>query len=203
MAIAAAVGPWAASPVPKNGWPGPVDDMHGDLLRHGVEPKYRVAAPVAAGDAAGSVGHGLIERPAGRLDQPALDLVANAVQADDLAAIDRAMRTNDPDATGLAIDRDLDRDGRIGAQILVAREGKAAPVPLRQGRRLRPAEFAGGPGDDVAGPAVRQMLQAKRDAVDACGFGQFVHEAFDREHVRVRPEPAHRRNTERHLGHEM
>ena len=87
-------------------------------------------------------------------------------------------------APGLALHLDLDREGADRpAEVLVAREGEAAPAAARQLDPRRPAEALGGEVDDVAGARIVEMAQAELDRIGAGGDRQLVHEALDREDV--------------------
>ena len=63
------------------------------------------------------------------LHDAALDLVHDAVRVHGVAAVHGARDTAHPDRARLALDLDLHRDRAVGGEVLVAREGEAAPMP--------------------------------------------------------------------------
>src|SRR5262249_47412898 len=106
LAMAAAAGPCAASPVPTNGSPplaGAVDDVDVDPLGDAGEAHDRVARPVAAGDAGSVEAYGLVQRPARRLNDPAFDLVADAIRVHGFAAVGRRHGAEQTHASALML----------------------------------------------------------------------------------------------------
>src|SRR5436190_1060468 len=82
----------------------------------------RIGLPVDAGDPGIVEGHALIQRPAHRLHDRALDLVGQAIRIDDLTAVDRGDRPDQMRAPGLAIDFHFGRNRAISREILVTRK---------------------------------------------------------------------------------
>jgi hypothetical protein len=74
------------------------DDVDFDRFRGGGEAQDRIAAPVAAQDMAAIEVDRFIQGPACGLDDGALDLVADAIGTDDLAAVHRGDDTAQADA---------------------------------------------------------------------------------------------------------
>src|SRR5690606_9941362 len=113
--------------------------------RHLAKAQDRVAAPLAAGDGAGARidAHLLLQRPARRLHDVAVDLVLHARRVDQQAGI---VSDDDPaavDGTGHAVDLDVGDPGRPGRAearkpaVDVARVGEAlAAQQLAVGRLL-------------------------------------------------------------------
>src|SRR5205823_15114579 len=94
---------------------------------------------VGAGDAGLVEADGFIQRPARRLQDAALDLVADSIRIHRLSAVDRADRALEPRPPRFAVHLDLDREREIRGQILVPGEREAAPAA--PGPRIpRPAE---------------------------------------------------------------
>ena len=86
------------------------------------------------------------------------------------------------DAAALAVDLDFDRDRAVGGEVLVAREGEAAPAPALL-LVARPAEALGGRADHVARARVLEVPQPELDRIGLRRARELVHEALDREHV--------------------
>src|SRR5215211_5587423 len=59
-----------------------VDHMDIDAVGNAGKTHDRIAAPIPAGHARGVEADGLVERPARRLDDPSLDLVADSIRID-------------------------------------------------------------------------------------------------------------------------
>ena len=203
LAMAAGVGPCDDLAGAEEGLARARDDMRLDRVRHGVEAQDRIARPIDAGDARLVEGDALVERPAHRLQDAALDLAADAVRVDDLAGIGGRDGADDARAPALALHLDLDREGAITGRILVTREGEAAPAAVRQLDPRLPAEALGGEVDDVAGARIGEMAQAKFDRVGAGGCRQLVHEALEREDVEISAERPERRDAQRHVLDEV
>src|SRR3984957_3870547 len=91
-------------------------------LWHFGEPQDRVAVPGERGNAAGVELYLLLQRPACRHDDAALELVDGAVGIDDQAPVGRT-----PDVTQAHFDvyLDLDDHSGVGAAVLVAGETDA------------------------------------------------------------------------------
>ena len=144
FAIDAAAGPCPVSPLPRNGWPGPVDDVNLDAFGHRIETQDRIGLPVDAGDPGVVEGNAFVQRPAHRLHDRAFDLVDQPVRIDHLAAVDRRHRADQTRTAGLAVHLNLGSNGAIGRQILVARKGKAEAAILRRlsGRFFHPKPCA-------------------------------------------------------------
>ena len=62
-----------------------VEQMHIDFIRQLRETQNRITAPVVAANASRVVGDFFVQGPARGLDDAALDLIAQAIGADDLA----------------------------------------------------------------------------------------------------------------------
>ena len=75
--------------------PGRSIDVDVDALRNLGEAQHRIPAPVRALDRGPSNVDRFVQRPARRLDDAALDLVANAVGIHRLAAVDRGDGAHD------------------------------------------------------------------------------------------------------------
>ncbi len=95
------------------------------------------------------------------------------------------------------------RDRAYAAEILVAREGEAAPRPRRarteppqpkRSPRARRRRARAGRRDGAGGTRPDRLCAAMRE---------LVHEALDREHVHVRAERAQRRHAQRHRRNEV
>src|SRR5207253_4672656 len=143
-----------------------------------------------------------VERPARRLHDAALDLIANAVGIDRLAAIDGRHCAQYFNAPRFAVDLDVDRKREVCTEILVTREREAASAAFAY-RVCGPAESHGGHRDDVACPRIVQMTQTEIDWINTRRGGQFIDEALDREDVRVRTERAQGGHANRHRRDEM
>src|SRR5205823_7151663 len=173
----------------------PVDDVDLDLTENIREAQDGIATPVAGENVRAIERDRLVERPARRLNDAARDLELDPVGIDGLAAVGSGHGANEPDSTGLMLDLELDRDRAIGFEIiLVSRECKTKGAPRRQLGVHAPAEFFGRQLDNVDRPLVVEMLQAEFDRIDIGRRGKLVHEAFDREHVRITAETAQRRD---------
>src|SRR6188472_3841803 len=116
-----------------------VDEADVDL-RHLGEAQDRVALPAVGGDPTVSEANALLEGPARRLDDAALDLVRRAIRIDHQAGIDGR-----PDAgeTNLLVDLDLGHHRGIGGAVLVAGKTDAACATIAR-RRAEPFSHAGG-----------------------------------------------------------
>src|SRR5690606_22472295 len=102
-----------------------IDQHHLDG-RNLVEGEDGIARPVSRKDARVVEPHLLLQRPAQGLDDPAFNLVGDAVGTYDVAAVvgsDRADDAYPPVARGYL---DLHRNGREGRQVLIAGECDAA-----------------------------------------------------------------------------
>src|SRR5438067_6004585 len=156
---------------------GAVDDMHLYAVRHATKAKDRIGTPVLAGDASVIESVRLVQGPARRLHNAALDLVADAVRIHRLPAIDRRHRAYDPNPPGISVDRDLCCYRRIGPKVLVASEGETAAItrPLA----IVPTEMFGRGHDHVASARIVKVAQPELDGIDAGGRGQLVHKALD------------------------
>jgi len=128
--------------------------------------------------------HLLVQRPARRLHDAALDLVAQPVGIHDLAAVHRSNGTYEADAATVRIDRDFRGHGAIGGAVLIARESEA-PAPPGRRLRIRPAEPFGRELNDGSGARILEMLEAKLHGVCARRLRELVHESFEREHIEV------------------
>src|SRR6185437_138906 len=95
------------------------------------ESENGIARPTAAGDARAVELHRLEEGPACRLDDPALDLVADSVGIDGLAAIHGGHCSKQPRGAVASIDADFDGNRDIRGLILVSREREAFATPGR------------------------------------------------------------------------
>jgi len=80
---------------------GPINDMHLDTVRDGIEAQNGVGRPIDAGDPRVVETHAFVKRPACRLEDCAFDLVDQTVGIDRLAAVDCGDRTHQPDAAGI------------------------------------------------------------------------------------------------------
>src|SRR5207249_7759740 len=128
------------------------------------EAQDGIAAPVAARDARAVEGDAFVQGPARRLQDAALKLVLDAVEIDRLTAVDRRDGALQAHATALPVELDLDRQGHIGGEVLVARErtaAAAAPLLLV----LRPAKAIGGGRDDLAGARIIEMAQTEHERI--------------------------------------
>ena len=142
LAIAAAAGPCEPSPTPRNALGRLVEQHHLDL-RHLFEAQDRVVVPRARGHARAVEAHRLLERPARRLDDAALDLVDDAVRIDDLPGIDRRHRARARAPAARAIDARLRRRPRSSSRgSCSARSAKPRPRGRRPSRRFQPARCA-------------------------------------------------------------
>src|SRR4051794_41699004 len=99
-------------------------------LRNLGEAQDRVALPVVGGDPPVGEANALLEGPARRLDDAALDLVRRAIRIDHQAGIDGR-----PDAgeTNLLVDLDLGHDRGLGGAVLVAGKAEAPPATIPRG----------------------------------------------------------------------
>lgn len=149
----------------RHSWP--IEDMHLDLVRHGVEAQDRIGLPVHAGDARVVERNALVQLPAHRLHDGGFDLVGDAIRIDHLAGIDGGDRADQARAAGLAVDFDLGRDGAINGEVLVAREGKAVAAVLGRLSAGLPAEGLCRLADDVAAARILEMLDAEFDRIGA------------------------------------
>src|SRR5205823_3574763 len=180
----------------------PVDDMDLDTIGNFRETQHRIARPVGAGDAGLVEADGFVQRPARRLHDAALDLVADSVWVDRLPAVDRTDRTLEPRPSRFAIDLDLDREREIRALVLVPGEREAAPVT--PGPRIaRPAEARRRGSNNVARAGVVEVPQSELNRIESRRARELVDEAFDGEHVHVRAERAQRGDAHRHRRDEM
>src|SRR3981081_4687992 len=93
------------------------------------EAQDRIAAPVAARDPRIAEGHRLERRPADGLHDCALDLVADAVRIDGLAAVHRRDHATPAQLAGLALDRRFHGDRYVSSEVFVACERESAPAP--------------------------------------------------------------------------
>src|SRR5437879_1537268 len=87
--------------------------------------------------------HCFVDRPRKRLHDAALDLVADAVRIDRLAAVDDRGDARDLDPAAVALDHHLQRHRAIGREILVTGKGEARAAAGAAGTPLAPAETVG------------------------------------------------------------
>ena len=207
LARAAAAGPCAGLAGAEERLARPVDDVHLDGGRHRGETQDRIGAPVEAG--AMRVASKVTARRAVQLSDwmiAALDLVADAVRIDGLAAVDRGDHARQIRRAGVAIDARPPspprnrRRGSCSGQRRSRSRGRAAFVapPSRTvgGRSARPRRAR----------ASRRWREPESDRIGAAAARQLVHEALDREHVHVarrasaapRRAPASRARSEMH-----
>src|ERR687897_1828214 len=137
----------------------PRDDLDLDR-RHFGEGQDRVALPGIAGHALAVEADRFLERPARRLDRPALDLIDDAVGVDGLADVDGDDQAAHP---YLGLTLDLRHDGAIGAGILVAR--KREPTPETFALRPAPAGPRRGRLEHRPGPRIAQIPEPQRQRV--------------------------------------
>src|SRR5207248_7789442 len=145
------------------------DDVSVDTLRNACEAHDRIAAPVAAGDAHVVERYRLVQGPAQRLHDAALDLIADAVGIDGVAAVDYGDNAHDIDTAAFAVDVDFHCHRRIRAKILVAREPESAAAAL-PGLALRekgvPAEALRGHANDVLCARIPEVPQPERHRIE-------------------------------------
>ena len=163
-------------------------EEHGVDLGHLAETQDRIGSPVDAGDPMPVEGHLLVQRPARRLGESPLELIAQPVGVDDLARIHSNDGLLELNATAVTVDVQVHDHGDEALTILVLGKGHATsdafgfrPGPLNgsldHGSRTRELCFLTG-----------KVLQAEGDRIDAGGVRQLVDERLDREDVGIRPQ---------------
>ena len=167
LAIAAAAGPCAPSPAPSDFSSGRLISATSTFghLRHGQD---RIARPVARSDAVAVEPHLLVQRPARRLDDAALDLVGQPVRVDDLTRIGRCEGARHLDRAARAVDFDLGdhRDDRPARFLYLAKPMPRPRVPSPFSPGL-PVGLLGDRLDHRARARVLQVREAKRDRIAA------------------------------------
>src|SRR4029078_56622 len=124
-----------------------VDQLDVDL-RHFAELEHWVGLPVERGDAVVKTDL-LLEHPARRLGDAALDLIHDAVGIDHETGICRAPYVVQP---YVFIDGKLNDDSGVGGLVLISREGKAASAALATGSAGLPFVHSGALRSDRAHP---------------------------------------------------
>src|SRR5439155_15613507 len=143
----------------------PVDDV--DLDRRNVgEAQDGVGPPIATGDGVRREAHFLEQRPAGRLDDGALDLVADAVGVDRHAAVAGGDGADRSDAAGRAVYLHFHRHRAVSREVLVLGEAEAAAAALREVGRARPAELVRGELHHVDRARIGEVVEAEGDRID-------------------------------------
>src|SRR5436190_13555213 len=202
LAIAAAVGPCDASPVPRKGIPGRSMTWTSTSSGTAEKAQDRIATPISARDPRAVKCDALVQRPACRLQDTALDLVLDAVGVDRFAAVDRRDRAPEAYAAALEIQVNFDRERHIGGEVFVTGKSEA-PTPALLPLVLGPAEAVGRRADDLASARIVEMAQTKLNRIGLRGLRQLVDKALDREDVHIRAEAAQCRDADRHHRHEF
>src|SRR5262249_14265421 len=157
-------------------------------FRHLLEVHDRVIGPGPRRHTRAVKAHRFLERPARRLDDPALDLVDDAVRVDDLPDVDRGERARYAHVAARTVDWDVCSDRAVAGWFLVSGDGEAAAggpgaarigLPARTLRRRLDCRWGGG---------ILHVAQAVLDWVGARRGRQLVHERLERENIRVATE---------------
>ena len=158
-----------------------IDQLDLDLGNF-AELQNGIVLPSSGGNASPIKPHLLLQNPAGRLNNPALNLVQNTVRIDHASAINR--RHHADDANGFS-DGDLGDHCRVITDIFVAGKADAntrRPITLTP---WLPACFGHHGVNHRMCAFIVEMPKAKFNRVDLCGCSQFVHERFDRKDIDI------------------
>src|SRR5262249_11109510 len=132
----------------------------------------------------------LVQGPARRLHDAALDLTLDALGIDGLAAVGCCDRSDQANAAGLVLDFKLDGHRAVAGKVLIPSKSEALPAPIwRLGSGL-PTEPLGRKLHYLPRAGLAQVPQAEFDGILASFRSQLVHEAFDCEHIGVGAEAA-------------
>src|SRR6476659_10064399 len=112
------------------------------------------------------------------------ELVAETLWIDGFTAVHRSDRAPYAHKTAFALYLNVERHGGVRAEILITRERKSAAA-ARTFLIFRPFEALGCPPDDGGRALITHVPQTKFDRIEFCRKRKLIHEAFEREHVRV------------------
>src|SRR5215831_18795221 len=144
--------------------PGLIEYMNLEVVRNFAKAQDGIAAPVAARDSRAIKRNALMERPACRLQDSALDLVRDAVRVHRFTTINRRDHTLEPHAAAIPVNLNFCGQREIRGEIFVSRKGKTATTVLPP-LVVRPAETLSGHLDDRLCPRIIQMAEPEIDRI--------------------------------------